>query len=196
LYDLIDTTTAPVGEPDCVGSPRDDLPFHTDNAWGRIFPDYVGLLCLRSARSGGNVQLVSAHTLIERLREASPRSVEALQAPVTFDRTRQIQPGEDAFPSIRVLAWRDSRELTFRYLHYQIAQHTLSGQQRSAIAALESTLRRPALRMRLSLQAGEILLLNNHWVLHNRTRYDNGARPRWHVRLWLARPARGSKGGS
>lgn len=192
LYDLIDTTPPPVAEPDYVGSRRDDLPFHTDNAWGRIVPDYVGILCLRGARNGGELQLVSAYSVLEKLDQASPTFVEALRVPLSFDPTRQLQPGEDAEPMLPVVAGDRRGELTLRYLRYQVADEALSRDQRAAIAALEATLHRPELRLRLALEPGQILLVNNRWVLHNRTRYHNTrARPRWHVRLWLERRVEG-----
>ena len=37
--------------------------FHSDNSFGEYLVDYVGLLCIRSAKSGGVNQVVSAYTL-------------------------------------------------------------------------------------------------------------------------------------
>jgi hypothetical protein len=188
LCDVIDAGFPLEGEADHPGSRRVDLPFHTDNAWGRIFPDYMGLLCLRNACDGGLMQMVSAYTLLEELERVSPGYQETLRLPVPFDPARQLQAGEEAHDEIAITEWSDETGLTFRYLHYQIASDHLSTRQREAIAALEEILLRPELRVRLVLQPGEVLMVNNRWVLHSRTRYENEpGLPRCHVRLWLER---------
>src|SRR5918911_340137 len=41
--------------------------FHTDNSFGDTVLDYVGLLCLNAARSGGLSQLVSGYAVRDEL---------------------------------------------------------------------------------------------------------------------------------
>ena len=46
--------------------------FHTDNSFGETVVDYVGLLCLKTARSGGISQVISGFAVVEALRRESP----------------------------------------------------------------------------------------------------------------------------
>ena len=46
--------------------------FHTDNSFGETVVDYVGLLCLKTARSGGVSQVVSGLAVVEALRREHP----------------------------------------------------------------------------------------------------------------------------
>ena len=46
--------------------------FHTDNSFGETVVDYVGLLCLKTARSGGVSQVVSGLAVVEALRREDP----------------------------------------------------------------------------------------------------------------------------
>ena len=104
-------------------------------------------------------------------------------------------PGESPTSRNPVFAW-ESGELTIRYLHYYIevghrkAGRPLSHRQRRALEVLESLLRLPELRVEFRLRPGQILLTNNHWILHNRTAFEDSPRPeerRHYVRLWLSK---------
>src|SRR5262245_1548263 len=52
--------------------------FHTDNSFGDDVLDYVGLLCLNTAKSGGLSQVISAFAVHNRLLERDPRILERL----------------------------------------------------------------------------------------------------------------------
>ena len=60
--------------------------FHTDNSFGETVVDTVGLLCLKTARSGGVSQVVSGPAVIEVLRREHPEALEALCRPFHVDR--------------------------------------------------------------------------------------------------------------
>jgi hypothetical protein len=96
-------------------------------------------------------------------------------------------------PSARI-GWRTRRELLFRYLRYWIeaghekAGEPLSAEQVHALDALDRVLGRPDLRVEFALQPGQMFFINNRWILHNRTAFEDHAEPdrrRHYVRLWL-----------
>ena len=64
IYDVLDT-----GQQALPGSgirpdkTNTEIRFHNDNAYNDTPPDYVGLLCLRPARSGGHSRVISFHTV-------------------------------------------------------------------------------------------------------------------------------------
>src|SRR4030095_6084773 len=49
--------------------------YHTDNSFGETIADYVGLLCLKTARSGGITQLVSGYAVYQALAEEDPAAL-------------------------------------------------------------------------------------------------------------------------
>ena len=55
---------------------------------------------------------------------------------------------------------------------------------------MENQLQDPQLRIEFSLEPGQMLFVNNHWILHNRTAFEDHPEPerrRHYLRLWLNR---------
>jgi alpha-ketoglutarate-dependent taurine dioxygenase len=171
--------------------------FHTDASFMAEVVDYVGLLCLKTARSGGRSQLVSGHAVHEELRARRPDLLAVLTQPFHVDRRGGVQPGEAPTARYPVLQ-ADGQGLLWRYLRYWIeagherAGAPLSADQREALDTLDEVLRQPGLRVEFDLGPGEMLFVNNRWLLHNRTAFEDHVEPqrrRHLVRLWLARQA-------
>jgi alpha-ketoglutarate-dependent taurine dioxygenase len=167
--------------------------FHTDNSFGDAILDYVGLLCLKSAKSGGISQNVSGFAVLEVLRREHPEVLKTLTQPLHVDRRGGVREGES--PTVRrpIVAW-DGPELILRYLRYWIeAGHEKVGQpltadERRALDVLDSVLSRPDLRVEFALEPGQMYFINNRWILHNRTAFVDHPeleRRRHLVRLWL-----------
>jgi hypothetical protein len=170
-----------------------ELTFHTDNARSLVVPDYVGLLCLHPAKAGGISQLVNVYTVHNELRDRYPDVLETLYRPFCFDR-RGLSTEQEVseFP---IFEW-DGRELLCRFIRlyievgHQKAGRPLGSEQVRALDVLEETLQRRDLRVEFRMERGQVLLMNNHWVLHNRTAFEDFPEPerkRHFVRLWLAR---------
>ena len=68
--------------------------FHTDNSFGETVVDYVGLLCLKTARSGGVSQVVSGFAVVEALCREDPGALEALCRPFHVDRRGGVREWE------------------------------------------------------------------------------------------------------
>jgi alpha-ketoglutarate-dependent taurine dioxygenase len=168
--------------------------FHTDNSFGDVVIDYVGLLCLRSAVSGGVSQSVSGHAALERLRAEDPVAFDTLHHPFHVERRGGFRGGES--PTVlRPVVSDDGPGLTLRYLRYWIesgheqAGEPLSPGRRHALDAWDEVLQRPALRVEFTLEPGQVYFINNRWILHNRTAFVDHPEPelrRHLVRLWLA----------
>ena len=54
-----------------------EIRFHIDNAYNTTPPEFVGLLCLRTAKSGGVSRVLSFHTVYNRLLRRAPRAAAA-----------------------------------------------------------------------------------------------------------------------
>jgi Taurine catabolism dioxygenase TauD, TfdA family len=169
--------------------------FHTDNSFGRELVDYVGLLCLKTARSGGLSQIVSGHAVRERLRRTAPEVLRTLAAPFHIDRRGGVPPGESATIRFPVMHG-EGNALECRYLRYWIeaghekAGEPLTAEQVGALDALDAVLADPSLRAEFDLRPGDVLFVNNRWIFHNRTAFDDHPEPerkRHLVRLWLRR---------
>ncbi|HZY86403.1 MAG TPA: TauD/TfdA family dioxygenase [Gemmataceae bacterium] len=167
--------------------------FHTDNSFGDTPLDYVGLLCLNAARSGGLSQVVSGEAALAELRATRLGVLEVLGRPFHVDRRGGTRPGEAPTVQVPVVeAGLDGP--VFRYLRYWIeAGHRKAGvpltaEQAGALDALDEVLNRPGLRVEFDLRPEDMYFLNNRRMLHNRTAFADHAEPgrrRHLVRLWL-----------
>jgi alpha-ketoglutarate-dependent taurine dioxygenase len=170
--------------------------FHTDNSFGEEVLDYVGLLCLCAAKSGGQSQVQSGFAVHNELLARHRDCLRALYEPFHIERRGGVREGEG--PTIRspVIAW-NGKDLLFRYLRYWIetgqqrAGLPLTVEQVNALDTLDAVMRRPELQAEFSLEPGQMFFINNRWILHNRTAFEDYPeieRRRHLVRLWLKRP--------
>jgi alpha-ketoglutarate-dependent taurine dioxygenase len=173
--------------------------FHTDNSFGAEVLDYVGLLCLNPAKSGGESQLVNGHSVLNELDAVHPWALTQLRRPFHFVRRGGVPPGEQptvAYPVVSGRNWRQN--LLLRYLRYWIdvgheqAGLPLSAEQTQALDLFDGLTAERRLRAEFTLRPGEMLFVNNRWILHNRSAFedhDEPERKRHYVRLWLRRGA-------
>jgi hypothetical protein len=169
--------------------------FHTDSP-SRVAghtPDFIGLLVLRSAKTGGESALVSGYALHNILLQERPDVLRRLYQPFWVDRRAELPPGEDPVLPVPVLAWNGS--LTVRYLRFYITKGQefkglpLSGADIEALDVFEEVMRRPEVPVMLPLERGDLQLISNTFLLHSRTGYEDFAEPerkRHYLRLWLA----------
>jgi alpha-ketoglutarate-dependent taurine dioxygenase len=171
--------------------------FHTDNSFGDEVLDYVGLLCLNTAKSGGLSQIVSGHSVWNELLAQHPSAAEVLRQPFHFDRRGGLRPGDEPTARFPIFT-ADEPELLIRYLRYWIevghdkAGQPLTAAQVEALNCLDSVAGLQRFRVEFALRPGEMLFINNRWILHNRTAFEDftePARKRHYVRLWLQRSA-------
>lgn len=164
---------------------------HTDGTYIHTEPPrYVGLACLRQAASGGQSIVVDGRAVYRALERDWPRALEQLRNEYHFDCHGQ----RGAEPTVRRrLVERVNGSVRMQYLRaYVVAGQLRAGVPLSATAlasmdVLDSLLQRDDLRHVFRLAAGEMLLLNNHFMLHGRTRFIDGSgrTARRHlVRLW------------
>ena len=169
--------------------------FHNDNSFGEVLPDLVGLLCLHTAKSGGQSQLISGYSLHNELLENHPDVLETLYQLFWFDRRGQFKAGESPTSQFPIFQWNGD-ELILRYLYYYIqvgherAGKRLTPNQARALEVVEGLLQRAEFRVEFNLHPGQMLFTNNRWILHNRTAFEDYPDPerrRHYVRLWLRR---------
>jgi hypothetical protein len=163
------------------------LEFHMDPV------DVVGLLCLRSAMTGGASRIVSALEVHNTILQERPDLMAVLHR--GFHNARRPE-GLPPTPH-RVPIFNDSESgVECYYLPVTIRQAAdegfpLQAEEREALAYLAEVAGRPALRLDMDMREGDIQFLNNRKILHARTDYvDHPDRKLWRhlLRLWLMMP--------
>ncbi len=171
--------------------------FHTDNSFGDDIVDVIGLLCLNAAKSGGASQIVSACAVAAELRDQHADAWAALREPFHFDRRGGLRPGDEPTARFPILSG-EGDNLVVRYLRYWIETGhekiglPLTDAQLEAMNTFDRIAGDERFRVEFTMQPGDMLFMNNRWLLHNRTAFVDNPEPERHcchyVRLWLAAP--------
>jgi len=168
---------------------RERQTYHTDSC------DVVGLLCLQPARSGGLSSLVSSVTIYNEMRRRRPDLLEALFEPIETDRRGEVAAGQKPYFSIPVFNWHAGLlSAIYQRQYIESARRfpgvePLTARQISALDLFDELANDPALEMQMEFQPGDIQLVHNHTVLHDRTSFEDWPEPerkRHLLRLWLA----------
>lgn len=166
-----------------------ELSFHTDNAFAEVMPEFVGLLCLQTAKSGGVSRICNLYDIHDRMLKAEPRLLRRLYAPALFDRQREHDEGAPLVLRAPVLEFSGGA-LRARLVPNLIRRgYEMTGLQPDrdlidALHYLECLLADPANSVEFTLEPGQILYVANHGIAHARTRYVDGKEPRLMIRTW------------
>src|SRR5271156_6041478 len=163
--------------------------YHTDSC------DVVGLLCLHPAKSGGLSTLVSSVTMFNEMRQRRPDLARVLFERIETDRRGEVPAGQKPFFCIPVFNWHTGLLSTvYQRSYIESARRfpevpPLTEEQIAALDLFDQLANDPALHFRMELQAGDIQLVHNHTLLHDRTAFEDwpeSERKRHLLRLWLA----------
>ena len=170
---------------------RERQTHHTDSC------DVVGLLCLRSAKSGGLSSLVSSTTIFNEIRRRRPNLLKVLMEPIETDRRGEVPEGGKPYFTIPVFNYHAGLvSAIYQRQYIESARRfpdipTLTAQQIEALDLLDQLANDPKLNLMMELEPGDIQLVHNHTILHDRTAFEDYAesgRKRHLLRLWLAPP--------
>ena len=162
------------------------LSYHCDAA------DAVGLLCLRTAKEGGQSRFVSSVTVWNELVRTQPELAERLFSPFALD-TR----GDGGLDFFRLPPCRYAGGVlrTFYHADYfrTAEQHPgaprLNETERALLDAYDAIAGTEGIYLDMEFEPGDVQLLSNHTVLHARTAYvdhEEPERKRHLLRLWLS----------
>lgn len=166
---------------------------HTDSPHrpGSV-PDYFALACIHQAAIGGDLLLVRLSDVIDRLADR-PDILETLRRPVHFD-TRDDTPGVPRTVVRPVLQSGDGQDRV-HYLreyieigHRQPGVAPLSAEQVEALDAFDALLDSSDLQTRDRLAEGEMIFIDNRWILHGRVAFEDaeGDERRLMLRTWIS----------
>jgi hypothetical protein len=170
------------------------LEYHTDSV------DIVGLLCLKTAKAGGESFIASSMTLYNEVLARRPDLLPALFEPFPTDRRGEVPEGMQPWFDMPVFHWHRGM-LTCIYVRQYIdsAQQLfpqarrLTPAQVAAMDLLDELVNDPQIHLSMAFQPGDMQFLHNHQILHSRNDFENWPEPERHrhlLRLWLA-PSRG-----
>jgi hypothetical protein len=171
---------------------RERQTYHTDSC------DIVALLCLKTAKAGGLSTLVSAITIYNEMRARQPDLAVALFESIETDRRGEIPPGQLPYFRIPVFNWHAGLlSVMYQRQYIESARRfadvpPLTPRQIEALDLFDSLANDPALNLQMAFQPGDIQLVHNHTLLHDRTAFEDWPEPerrRHLLRLWLAPPS-------
>ncbi|MSP67223.1 MAG: hypothetical protein EXQ96_03800 [Alphaproteobacteria bacterium] len=168
---------------------RARLPYHTD------YGDVAALLCLRAAPKGGLSSLVSSVTLYNEMLRRAPDLARVLTGPYYKTRWGEFPSPREAFAGVPIFNPVPGGMATC-YVRSAVRKAQtmpevprLTPLQVQAMDALDALAADPALHLDMALAEGAMQFVNNHWVLHSRTDFEDAAEPderRHMLRLWFA----------
>jgi len=170
---------------------RERQTFHTDSC------DVVGLMCLQTAKSGGLSSLVSSTTIFNEMRRRRPDLLNVLLQPIETDRRGEVPEGSKPYFNIPVFNYHDGFVSAIYQRQYIESARRFPGVkpltplQIEALDLFDQLANDPQLNLMMELQPGDIQLVHNHTILHDRTAFEDYPEPdrkRHLLRLWLAPP--------
>jgi hypothetical protein len=168
---------------------RERQNYHTDSC------DVVGLLCLHPAKSEGLSSLVSSVTIFNEMRKRRPDLARVLFERIETDRRGEIPDGQKPYFCIPVFNWYGGLLSTvYQRSYIESARRfpevpPLTPEQIEALDLFDQLANDSVLHFQMELQMGDVQLVHNHTLLHDRTAFEDwpeSERKRHLLRLWLA----------
>jgi Taurine catabolism dioxygenase TauD, TfdA family len=166
---------------------RAEMRFHSDAC------DYVGLLCLRTAKSGGASRIASAVTVYNQMLAQRPDLTRELCKDFYRSRSGEVNPGEEPWIKHPIFCFADGYFSAIGLGAAIDKAQQLPGvppfteAQKDAIALYRATVE--ACAVDIDFQPGDIQFLNNFVTLHTRREFEDWPEPerkRHLLRLWLS----------
>ncbi|QCB46915.1 TauD/TfdA family dioxygenase [Hydrogenophaga sp. PAMC20947] len=170
-----------------------ELSLHTDP------PTLLVLHCLAPARSGGENQLVNIEAIHDHIAVQRPDLLPVLQRGFRYWEPSETEPGAgEASSWTRPILMQHNGCVSCVYYRpfieaaAQAAGEPLSALDVQALDYFDALANSPQFQIRLTLAAGESLVLHNRAVMHARAAYEDwpdAHRRRHLLRLWIDAPA-------
>lgn len=188
--------TLPVGNQayyETFSEGRGEAPFHTDTSFYPDPVEIIGLMCIKQAACGGGVnRLAHLNDLKEKLQDAKHRWAYEYLSKVplafripgafTFDQSPDIAEVIQSTvlsdkPGIRLRI--DSMRKGSDFYRHEYYRETMK-----SVLHLMALADRDDVRLNLMMDEGDILLVNNHDVIHYRNAFSDSQRHL--LRIWIA----------
>lgn len=174
-----------------------ELNFHTDNAFGKTTPDYVGLFCRHPAKEGGVSRFCSLYALHDQIAQANPQALERLYQPMYYDRQKEHQDNAPPVTLAPYFSWRTDKNGRQRLRTranaslvrkgYDVAGVEMEAQLQNALDTVDEISAQPQFWFEAALEKGQVQYLNNQETGHYRSEFidfDDPTKKRHLYRLW------------
>lgn len=169
-----------------------ELIHHTDT------PDALGLMCVRTAKSGGLSTAVSALALYNEVLRTRPDLVGPLLRGAPYHRLGQELPGQEPVSPYDVPVFSTCEgQVSCMYVRHMMTQGaTASGRPlpadlQEALDYFDALATSERFALHFAFSEGDIMFVNNRTMLHARTEYEDHDDPEYKrdlLRLWLELP--------
>ena len=167
-----------------------NIRFHCDAA------DVVGLLCLQTARKGGQSRIASSVAIWNAIFESDPETAAVLFEPLAHDLRGEHPPDGPRHANIQPCCLGEDGVLrTFYHSEYfrSVARlpevGALPARHQKLLDRYDALGASPEFHMDMWLERGDMQFISNHTIVHARTEYEDGSDPekkRHLLRLWLS----------
>ncbi len=148
----------------------------------------VGLLCVQTARSGGESIIASSVAVYNELLKRRPDLIDILTKPYCWSKHGEVNSRDKGYYESPVFNFLDGYLCVALGSSHMIKGHKLEGapamtpRQMEAITAMEPICEE--LHYAMEFQRGDIQLLNNSVIFHTRTGFEDWPDPKKKRRLW------------
>ena len=167
-----------------------NIRFHCDAA------DVVGLLCLQTARKGGQSRIASSVAIWNAIFKEDPDSARLLFEPFAHDLRGEHRPGQPGHANLQPCCLgTDSVLRTFYHSEYFRSAARLPevgglpADHEALLDRYDELGAAPDFHLDMWLEPGDMQFISNHTIVHARTEYEDDpdpARKRHLLRLWLS----------
>jgi alpha-ketoglutarate-dependent taurine dioxygenase len=180
--------TAPGGS-----TSNNEIIAHTENARPPYPPRLISLMCLRQGEKGGETRLYSGYELYNRVLRDRRDLMRRLHQNFMFGRHDENYPDGKRWDEWPVFSLCDEH-LSVRYGRYwiNVAERSsgikMDSLAREAADCIDAILADNRMPVEFKLAPGDILIVDNHTVLHARAAFTDGTSARDRrclLRLWL-----------
>ena len=161
---------------------RETMDYHNDQA------NVVGLLCIRTAKQGGESKVVSSISVYNELIRRRPDLLDTLVGDFCWSMMGEVDDGELPYYTSPIFNFLDGYLCTsfgpvhMRKGHALREAPDMSPEQSEAIRTLEEICE--DLHYSMELEVGDMQFLNNMVALHTRNGFEDWPEPERKRRLW------------
>ena len=162
--------------------------FHSDRS------DRVTLLCLSKAKKGGESLLVSSMTIFNKILENHPEHLTTLFEPFPLDRRGEEGGNQKGYSMTPVYSEKNGKISSYFLRQYLESSKRFEGvvitdKQRAALDIVDKYANDEKLYMRMTFEPGDIQVIYNHTLFHDRMSYEDFEdenKKRHLLRLWIS----------
>ena len=167
--------------------------FHTDSPQWENVPDFIGLLCIRPAKIGGESKFVSSYTVHNQLLKLNLNFLQSLYKNFHFDKRNEFKKNESPTTFEPIFRY-ENNELKFRYLRnyiddgQKLVNQPLTNEQNEILDELDKIIHDEKFAVSYNLHKFDMTFFNNHRIIHGRTSFEDFTdydKKRYMVRAWI-----------